>query len=83
MAADMGALKRAALASCLKPEDAMKLGLSGPEATNRLHALGVPPGLLASARNPGGPLAGPTFHEQLLAATSAQRPESQGVPLMR
>lgn len=83
MSTDMGALKRAALASCLKPEDAMKLGLSGPEATNRLHALGVPPGLLSSVRTPGGPMGAPSFHEQLLAATSAQRPESQGVSLMR
>ena len=85
MSADMGALKRAALAS-MKPEDAMKLGLSGlsnPEANSRLHALGIPQGLLSSARNPSGSLGGPSFHEQLLAATSAQRPESQGVPLMR
>lgn len=83
MSGDMAALKRVALG--LKPEEAMKLGLSGlsnPEATNRLHALGVPLGLLSSARG-GGPLEGLSFHEQLLAATSAQRPESQGVPLMR
>ena len=86
MSTDIGALKRAALSAGLKPEDAMKLGLSGlsnPEAANRLHTLGVPPGLLSSARAPGGPMGGPSFHEQLLAATSAQRPESQGVPLMR
>ena len=82
---DMAALKRAALVTGLKPEDAMKMGLSGlsnPEATNRLHALGVPPGLLSSARISGS-LGGPSFHEQLLAATNAQRPESQSVPLMR
>ena len=82
---DMAALKRAALVTGLQPEDAMKMGLSGlsnPEATTRLHALGVPPGLLSSARNSGS-LGGPSFHEQLLAATNAQRPESQSVPLMR
>jgi hypothetical protein len=84
---DVGALKRAALSAGLKPEDAMKLGLSGlsnSEAATRIHTLGVGPGLLSSSvRPPGGPIGGPSFHEQLLAATSAQRPESQGVPLMR
>ena len=80
----MAALKRVAAASGLKPEDALKLGLpalTNPEAAARLHALGVPSGMLNGRGAPAMTMAG--FHEQLLAAAAAQRPEAQGVAMLR
>ena len=98
MAALKRAAAAAASAAHLKPEDALKLGLQaglgGPEAAARLHALGVPSAMLNGSVPNGAPAGGaasaagmgPTmagFHEQLLAAAAAQRPESQGVPVLR
>jgi hypothetical protein len=84
LSGDVAALKRAAAASGLNPEDTLKqLGLpalTNPEAAARLHALGVPSGML-NGRGPQAIM--PSFHEQLLAAAAAQRPEAQGVGLLR
>ena len=97
-AADVAGLIRASsaatagTAASLKPDEAgLKLGaLTGPEAAARLHALGVPSAMLSNGNGNGAvppAAAGGTtmagFHEQLLAAAAAQRPESQGVSVVR
>jgi hypothetical protein len=86
LSGDVAALRRAAAASGLKPEDALKLGLpalTSPDAAARLHALGVPSGML-NGRGAGAPaMTMASFHEQLLAAAAAQRPEAQGVVMLR
>ena len=89
LSGDVAALKRAAAVSGMKPEDVLKLGLPSmttPEAAARLHALGVPSAMLNGRQPPNGhppamTMAG--FHEQLLAAAAQQRPESQGISLLR
>ena len=85
LSGDMAAIKRAAVAAGMKPEDMLKLGLPS-EAAARLHALGVPPAMLNGRTMPNGAVPPPmnmaSFHEQLLAAAAQQRSESQGVSLM-
>lgn len=89
LSGDVAALKRAAVASGMKPEDALKLGLPSlttPEAAARLHALGVPSAMLNGRQPPPGvpsAMAMAGFHEQLLAAAAQQRSEAQGVSLLR